>query len=75
MKIKTLSLTLLLSSVISFAQNATAQAATQPEYLSPYYPLVSDPYVSGTIALVRDITIIVVLWMFFYKYFGEKDKK
>jgi hypothetical protein len=70
MKLK-LALASLLIPSLSFAQNATVVTS---EWFSPYYPLINSPYIAGTITLVRDVTIIVVLWMILFKQFGDKEK-
>ncbi|MFH1448232.1 MAG: hypothetical protein ABIG39_05175 [Candidatus Micrarchaeota archaeon] len=60
----------LLLPAIAFAQNATG---TTTEYLSPYHPFINSPYMASAIILVRDITIIVVLWVILFKFY-EKHK-
>ncbi len=57
---------------LSFAQNATAVATP---YISPYYPLITSPYLAATLTLLRDITIIVVLCVILFKQFEGKEKK
>jgi len=71
MQMKKFLLASLLMTSLAFAQNATS--ATQ--WFSPYYPLINSPYLAGTIALVRDITIIVVLWMLIFKQFSFEKVK
>jgi hypothetical protein len=73
MKNKILLLASLFLPAISFAQNATASAETAT-WFSPYYPLINSPYLSASIVLIRDVTIIAVLWLILYKQFGEKEK-
>ncbi len=70
--IKLLALAPLLASSLAFAQNVTT---TAPPYISPYYPLINSPYVAGTISLIRDITIIIVLWYILWKQFIPASAK
>jgi hypothetical protein len=65
-------LALLALSPLAFAQNASNAASS---YISPYYPLINSPYIAGAIALVRDITIIVVLWLLYEKFKDSKVDK
>jgi hypothetical protein len=71
MKFK-LALATLLASSLAFAQNATAAA---PQYVSPYYPLINSPYLAATLTLIRDITIIIVLWYILWKQFNPTTAK
>lgn len=72
MKKNILALASLLLPALSYAQNATAESTVN--YVSPYYPLISSPYLSASLVLIRDVTIIAVLWLILYKQFGEKEK-
>jgi hypothetical protein len=71
MKTKLLALASLLASPLTFAQNATSQAATATQYVLPYYPLITSPYLSASLVLLRDITIIVVLCVILYQKFNN----
>lgn len=57
---------------IAFAQNSTGATT---EYLSPYHPFINSPYMAGAIVLVRDITIIVVLWVILFKFYEKHNGK
>ncbi len=69
MKTKTISLLL---PAVAFAQNATE---TTTEWVSPYYPLINSPYMAGALVLVRDITIIAVLWIIMFKLYEKHREK
>ena len=74
MKIKLFALASLFASSLVFAQNAT-QAATQTQYISPYYPLITSPYLAASLVLLRDIVIIVVLCVILYQRFNNAPAK
>ena len=71
-KIKFLALAPLLASSLAFAQNVTS---TTSPYVSPYYPLINSPYLAASLTLIRDITIIVVLWYILWKQFIPTSAK
>ncbi|MFH1470525.1 MAG: hypothetical protein ABIF01_02145 [Candidatus Micrarchaeota archaeon] len=58
---------------LSFAQNVSEQIV-QSMPVTTYSPLINSPYLAASLTLLRDITIIVVLWVILYKQFGD-DKK
>ncbi|MFH0817218.1 MAG: hypothetical protein V1909_01140 [Candidatus Micrarchaeota archaeon] len=75
MKIKLFALASLYASSFAFAQNATSQASTQIPYISPYYPLITSPYLSASLVLLRDITIVVVLCVILFQKFNNTQVK
>jgi len=58
---------------LSFAQNVSAEVV-QALPTTAYSPLINSQYLAASLTLLRDITIIVVLWVILYKQFGD-DKK
>jgi hypothetical protein len=73
---KALAFASLFAPSLAFAQNVTQAAAETPasSWVSPYYPLINSAYLAGTIVLIRDITIILVLWVVLFRQFEGKEK-
>lgn len=56
---------------LAFAQNATETA----QCFSPYYPFITSQYMAAALALIRDITIIAVLWVVLFKLYERHREK